>query len=181
MAYRYAVYFPITIIEGPIVTIIAGFLSSLGYLNFIVIYLIAILGDLVGDIIYYFIGRWGGGRIVKKGKFLWVKLEQLTKIENHFKSHAGKTLLFGKWTQHLGAPILVASGMSNMPIGKYLFFNLAGTIPKVLIFILIGYYFGQAYDKINKYFGYASLSMAVALILVIIYFVIVKSVKSREI
>lgn len=178
--YRYAIFFPITIIEGPIVTIIAGFLSSLGYFNLIIIYVIAVLGDTIGDLIYYLIGHWGGGRIVKNGKFLWIKSEQLVKIKNHFSSHAGKTLLFGKWTQHLGAAILLASGMSNMPIKKFILFNLIGSVPKILIFVLIGYYFGQAYDKINKYFGYASLSIAVAIILIISYFVIVKVIKSKK-
>jgi membrane protein DedA with SNARE-associated domain len=179
--YGYFIFLPLAIVEGPIVTIIAGFLSSLGYLNFLAIYLLAILGDMIGDMIYYYIGHWGGKRIIKNGKFLWIKADQLIRIENHFSSHAGKTILLGKWTQHLGAPILIACGMSKMSIRKYLFFNLTGTIPKVLIFVLIGYYFGQAYDKIDKYFGYASLSVAVAVILVIVYFVTIKLIKSRKI
>ncbi len=180
-AHRYAIYFPITIIEGPIVTIVAGFLSSLGYLDFLIIYLMAILGDLIGDVILYSIGHFGSKKILKNGKFLWIKSEQLVKIESHFQFHAGKTLLFGKWTQHLGTPILIASGMAKMPMNKFLTFNLAGTVPKVLIFLLIGYYFGQAYDKINNYLGYASISMAIAIILTVVYFLIMRSRKMKGI
>ena len=33
LAYRYAILFPLVIIEGPIVTILAGFLASLGQFN----------------------------------------------------------------------------------------------------------------------------------------------------
>jgi len=159
IAYRYAIFFPLTVAEGPIVTIIAGFLVSLGYMNFLLVYIIAVVGDVVGDVLYYALGRWGSGRIFRRGSFLGIKAEQLKKVEVHFDAHAGKTLLFGKWTQSVGAIILTAAGMAKMPLDKFVFYNTAGSIPKSLALMLIGYYFGRAYQQIDKYFGYASLVM----------------------
>jgi membrane protein DedA with SNARE-associated domain len=50
--YKYFVLFPVTIFEGPIITVIAGYLSSLGFLNFYVAYGVIVLGDTVGDILF---------------------------------------------------------------------------------------------------------------------------------
>lgn len=179
ISYRYAVFFPLTIIEGPIVTIIAGFLSSLGYFNFLFLYIIALAGDLIGDVLYYSLGRWGSSRLLSKASFLGINSGQLGKLERHFELHAGKTLLFGKWTQTVGAVILTAAGMSRMRFNKYIFFNAIGSIPKCFIFLIIGYYFGQAYAQINTYFGYAALSIILAIALAAGVYLFVKWFKKR--
>jgi membrane protein DedA with SNARE-associated domain len=177
--YGYAIYFPLTIIEGPIAAIIAGFFVSLNYFNFFIVYILALLGDLVGDIIYYLIGHWGGQRILKRGSFLGIKISHLDKLENYFTNHVGKTLLFGKWTQSIGAPILISAGMARVPMGEYLFFNIIGTLPKVLVFILVGYYFGQAYAQIDEYLGYGMLSLFVAIVLSVLIYWSAKKFKNK--
>ncbi|PIW76187.1 MAG: hypothetical protein CO001_02695 [Candidatus Portnoybacteria bacterium CG_4_8_14_3_um_filter_40_10] len=179
MAYRYAIFFPLTVIEGPIVTVIAGFLCSIGFFNFWLVYAIAMAGDIVGDALFYLLGRWGGERILKRGRFLWIKTEQLGRLQKHFQSHVGKIMLFGKWTQSVGAPILLAAGMARVSLKKYFFFNIIGSLPKVYIFLIIGIYFGRAYQQIDKYFGYAMLSIFFAIILIFITYLLVKRFKKN--
>ena len=50
---------PVTVLEGPIVTVIAAYMASLGLLNLYAVYVICVLGDLVGDAGIYALGRWG--------------------------------------------------------------------------------------------------------------------------
>jgi len=181
-SYGYLIYFLLAVVEGPIVTIIAGLLISLKYFNFFLIYGLAILGDLFGDILYYQIGRFGRKRLTERGRLLSVKAEQVKKIEEHFKQHAGKTFLFAKWTHVVGAPILMAAGVTGVPLKKFIWFNFLGTVPKVLVFIAIGYYFGQAYQQIDKYFGYATLSFWIIVALIaLIYFLRKKFAKDIKI
>ena len=61
----YLIFFLATLIEGPIATIIAGVGIGLGYYNFIIIFLIAITGDLIADVIYYFIGYYSRVSIIE--------------------------------------------------------------------------------------------------------------------
>ena len=56
--YSYLVLFPLVVIEGPVVTIITGFLVSLGFMDFIPAYFTIMAGDLTGDVLYYSAGRW---------------------------------------------------------------------------------------------------------------------------
>ena len=174
--YKYAVLFPITIIEGPIITIIAGFLSSQGYLNIFAIYGVVVAGDIVGDVIYYLIGSYGGRRFITRWGYLFrLSMEEITKLENHFANHSGKTLLFGKISHAIGAPILVAAGMAKIPLEKFVWFNFWATLPKSLVLLAIGYYFGRAYQEIDRYIGYGNLIIfSLAIIAVIIYFLVKK-------
>jgi membrane protein DedA with SNARE-associated domain len=143
--------FPITIVEGPIITIIAGFLASLKILEFFTTYAIVVIGDLVGDALYYILGRYGrSGFLDKWGKYIGLTAGNLQKVEGHFNDHGGKTLLFGKLSHGVGAAILTAAGMGNMRFGKFIFFNAAGTLPKSLLLMLAGYYFGSAVTHINS-------------------------------
>ncbi|MFH1182757.1 MAG: DedA family protein [Candidatus Moraniibacteriota bacterium] len=174
--YKYLVIFPITIVEGPAISIIAGFLSAHGILNLYLVYLVLVLGDLTGDTLYYLIGRWSRKSfLLKWGRFFGVTEEKLIKLEKHYEEHSGKTLIFGKISHAFGSAFLIAAGAAKMPLGRFLWFNLIATVPKSLIYLLIGYYFGEAYRRIVYYLDYAGIiSVAVAVILVFIYFVVVK-------
>jgi len=165
--YGYLIFLLLAIVEGPIVTIIGGFLSSLGYFHFLLIYLLALVGNLGCDFLYYILGRWGNERIMAKGHFWGINIERAKKIEKHFGEHAGKTILFGKWTHYAGAPILVAAGMARIPLKKFVWFNFVGESLKSLVLLMAGYYFGKAYQEVYKYLGYVSLIIFFVIILII--------------
>jgi len=66
IAYKYAIIFPVAVIEGPAISIIAGYLGQSGYLNVFFVYVLIVLGDMFGDTIYYAIGRFGGLYFIKR-------------------------------------------------------------------------------------------------------------------
>jgi len=179
LAWRYGILFPLCVVEGPITTVIAGFFVSLGYFNFFLVYLIVVAGDIVGDLFYYSIGYWGVRRFAGKGKFFGIKAERVYKFEKRFNENPGRIMLFGKWTQSIGAITLVAAGVSRVPIKTFLKFALIGTFPKSLLLLIIGYYFGQAYRQINNYFFYSALSMFAAFALIAIIYIAVRRFKAR--
>ncbi len=163
--YGYIVIFPIAIAEGPIITATGGFLVSQGYFNFYIMYVVLVIGDLGGDVIYYLLGRFGHILAKSKiGKKIGIKDHHLDKVSGHFDIHSGKTLIFGKLTHSLGAFILTGAGVAKMPIGKFLWYNLLGTLPKALALMLIGYYFGYAFEKIDTIMGKTIFILGVVLV-----------------
>lgn len=176
--YGYFIFFPISIAEGPIVTVIASFLASFGYLNVFIIYILAILGDVVGDAIYYLIGYLGKNRLLKGKKILWISKEKIIGIENHFENHSIKTLFFGKITHGAGFAILIAAGVAKMPFKKFIWYNFLGTVPKTLIFVTIGYFFGKSYTLINDYLFYISTILFIIISLCFVGYIIYKKRKN---
>ncbi len=150
--YKYLLLFPILVVEGPIITVIAGFLVSVGDLNFLRTYALAVTADLIGDSLYYAVGRLGAHRVIDRwGKYLGVTWCQVEKVKRHFDRHVGMSLVLGKLTHGVGGLILLVAGVAEVPYGVFLWFNLVGTLPKSLLFLLVGFYFGHGYEKINTY------------------------------
>jgi membrane protein DedA with SNARE-associated domain len=171
LTYRYAVLLPIAVAEGPIISVIAGFLVSIHVMEFWIAFGILVLGDMLGDMLLYGVGRWGRNSLVLRwGPKFGATPERMEKFEKLFKNNAKKTLLFGKWGHAFGFPILVSAGVVKESFYEFLWVNTASTIPKTLFFLAVGFYFGAAYSVIDKYFTYAVIAiMAITVIAVLAY------------
>jgi membrane protein DedA with SNARE-associated domain len=180
--YRYLIIFPVAVVEGPLVSAAAGFLVFLGYLNGFLTYVLLILADMVGDTLYYALGRFGGRKFVKKfGHYIGVDEKKLENLEKQFERHSGKIILGGK-TQAIGAVALIAAGMAKMPYRNFMKYNFLGSIPKVLLFLAIGYFFGQGYSAmLDKYVNYVGLiSFLIAVALIVFYFLMRRYLRSKD-
>ena len=165
--YRYTILFPISIFEGPIVTVIAGFLVSIGEMNLWLVFPIVILGDLTGDALFYALGRYGGMKFVNRyGKYFGINAQNILLVEHHFDAYLTRTILLGKFAHSFGFVVLTTAGILKARFGKFMLVNFLGIVPKTIIFLLIGYYFGAAYNSIGKYldfFAYGTLIIVVVL------------------
>jgi membrane protein DedA with SNARE-associated domain len=179
-AHKYLFLFPVVVVEGPIITVIAGFLSSLGLLNIFIAYAVVVGGDIVGDIMYYALGYYGRQRFAKRwGRFLGITSERVERLEKHFEKHSGKTLVIGKLSQGVGAVVLVAAGIARVPFRKFIWYNFVPTLPKSLILLLIGYYVGESYIKISSYLDYAAIGTVVAAIIFIVIYFMMRKVSKK--
>ena len=165
-SYGYYVIIPAAVVEGPIVTVLAGFLASHGYFSFFGVYAAVVLADLIGDALYYIIGRFGGRRLVLRwgGRFGLTE-ERFGNLTNYFKNKGGRVILFGKLTHSAGWMTLTAAGVAGMPVWEFLWYNLLGTLPKSLGFLVLGYYAGAAFRTIDSYISKAGIIIFVILLM----------------
>jgi len=179
--YGYIIVFPISVAEGPIVAVVSGFLISAGYFSAPIVFFILLAGDIVGDAIYYSLGRFSRHTFINKwGKYIGINETRIKKLDYHFERHDWKILLIGK-TQPIGAAILFSAGMTKMPLKKFVWYNLLASAPKVIIFLLIGYYTGEAYTRATTYLDYIGFaSFGVAVLLIVCYIVAVRYLRAKE-
>lgn len=167
--YRYFFLYPVTIVEGPLVTFVSGFLVSTGAMNPLIAFPIIVAGDLSGDAIYYFLGRFGGRRAFSRAIIKYCGFETMkSKIEKLFESHGGKFLLFGKLTHALGAVFLIGAGYSRMDFRRFILYNLIGTIIKSSLLLYAGYLAGSAYGEYAKKFEYGAFYVTIISLAIII-------------
>ncbi len=171
--YRYILLFPIAVFEGPIITMFAGLLVSLGYMNFWVAYAILVAGDVTGDVLYYALGRWGReGFVSKWGHYFGLYPERVERVEKHFEENGVRTLIIGKFTHAAGTVFLVAAGMAKMPLWRFIWVNFLGTLVKSMALMLVGYYFGQAIGSINSFLEFITyLTAALVIVAAMVAFV----------
>lgn len=172
--YGYIILFPLAAIEGPVMGLIAGFIVSLGYLKPVPVYLILILGDIIPDITYYYVGRFGNHR--KLGEKYGARFGALSRnfklIEKLWRDHGKKTMFFSKLAYGLSTPFLISAGLVNMPLRRFVSYAVPVTLAQYLILMLIGYGLGHSFQAAAGYFRYIELGVALVVIIIITYFVL---------
>ena len=174
--YKYALIFPIATIEGPIITLVSGFLISIGILSPVPTFLVVFAGDLISDSFYFWLGS-RGRHFVERIKFLHVSPARLEKVEQHFEKHPGKTLIVSKASYGVGSLFLVAAGASKMAYQKFLEYITPMNALRSTILLLIGYFLGRAVRHADVYLEYYTL--AVIIILPIGYYIVKQIQKIR--
>lgn len=173
--YGYFILFPLAAIEGPIVSLIVGFLIYLGYLKFLPSYAILLLGDLIPDTVYYYIGRFGNRR-----KIMEKYGSRLNLIEKLWREHGKKTMFFSKLAYGLSGLFLISAGLVKMPFRKFISYAFPVTLFQYGVIMMIGYFLGHSYQIAERYIQYAYVIVAAILILFIIsYILITKYARKR--
>jgi membrane protein DedA with SNARE-associated domain len=142
---------PLAIVEGPLVSIVAGFLVARGDFHWYWVLFLLICGDTIGDVIYYGIGRGGGRPLAGLARLAGSRRAFSPEIQQRLKENATRMLFIGKWTHSIGGVVLVGSGMLRVPLARFVLANLIATIPKSAILLAAGYFAGQNYPLLERH------------------------------
>ncbi|MDD5191861.1 MAG: VTT domain-containing protein [Candidatus Nanoarchaeia archaeon] len=169
----YFLIFILMVFEGPVITTAAAFASSLGFLNIWIIFFLSLLGDLVGDFMYFLLGKGGRMAVIEKfeGK---IGFKRISKLERNIKNHFGKTLLAIKFTPLIGGPGLMLTGALKIPIKRFLFYSFIITLPRTIFFTALGFYFGLTVNSVLKYLKLGEYALLFILIAAIIVYIVYK-------
>lgn len=158
-AHQYIIYIIIVAIacaEGPILSLLFGVLIKLGYFSLLPVYAALMIGDLIGDIAWYYIGRyWGHSFIKKYGKYFSITEQAVAKVEKIFHKNKHSILFLSKISNGLGFALvtLMTAGMVRIPFWKYLSINIVGQFVWSGLLIGIGYFFGNLYIQVDDLIG----------------------------
>lgn len=179
--YGYWALFIGMVIEGPVITLLAGFLTSLGFFKLHYVYLIILVADVIGDSIAYTIGYFGRKKILLK-LFSWLQIheEKLLGIEEFFKEHGGKSVFVSKFIAGAGSWTLITAGISRMNLKKFYTYSIGAAIIKSALYIGIGLFFGKMYKVIIQWMDWAG-TIALIIILMAIVLYVLKKLSKKDI
>jgi len=169
--YGYFVMLPLMILEGPVVTIIAAMLASLGAFNVFIVLLLSILGDMIGDIILYGLGYKFGMKFVENaGKYVGITEKLVLRMEKYFQRHGGKTIFAVKSTTGLCWAAFTAAGIVKMNFKKFVKYSFYGGVVWSGFLVAMGYFYGYLWREIKQYIewiGWAVFAAAIATFFVV--------------
>lgn len=150
-AYGYLGVFFGIVLGGEILILLAGALASFGYLKLYWVIIFAIWGIVLHDIIWYLFGRYGReiNFIKNLGKKL-INKEKYQAIEDKFRQHSLKTILFIRFVYGFRAFVLLTAGFLRMNFWEFFVFNLIGSSIWTVIFALLGYFFGASFSILRE-------------------------------
>ncbi len=172
---------PLMIVEGPVVTIIAAMLASLGAFAWPVVLFFSVLGDLLGDVLLYGAGRkWGMGFVRGPGKYLGISEELVLKMEKYFQKHGGKTIFAVKSTTGLCWATFATAGIVKMDFRKFLQYSLLGGIVWSGFLVAMGYFYGYLWRSIKQYISWIGVIIFVVAALSFVGITLYKKKQAKE-
>ncbi len=86
--YKYVVMTPAALFFGPSVSIVAGFLMRLGYVEFLPTCVFLGVGELSGDILWYWLGHhFGEGFARKFGRYFGISERSIATVKEMFQRY----------------------------------------------------------------------------------------------
>ncbi len=149
----------------------AGFEAWLGHISFVEAVIAGILGNLVGSLIAYAIGKWGGRPLLARyGRYVLFSERHFASAERWFSRYGGITVLIARILPAIRTFISLPAGIAKMNLGKFTIFTTIGIIPWVYILSEVGYQLGKNWSVIESHSHALTYLFAVVLIVAVVLF-----------
>src|SRR3989338_5470126 len=181
--YRYLVIFFGTFIEGEVVLIAGGFLVYEGHLNFAILVLIATLAAIIGDNIFFWLGRSqraGGQHPLANRLLRFIGEHRLFKGEELILRHGGKSVFLVRFFYGLRFAGAMTAGYLGMGFWRFFLFNLIGSLVWALVIGRVGYLFGQSLDAVVQGVRLAQIGLFLVLAGLVAIFLFNKKKKKKD-
>jgi membrane protein DedA with SNARE-associated domain len=149
----------------------AGFNVSEGHLTLFGIVAAGVLGNLVGSLIAYAVGYFGRIELLDRNRLIHVNRRHLKSADRWFERHGPATVFFTRMLPIIRTFISLPAGVARMPLGKFIFYTLAGCIPWVLGLAIIGREVGDRWDQWKNNLHYLDYAVVAVIVITVIYLV----------
>ncbi|HUY62679.1 MAG TPA: DedA family protein [Candidatus Paceibacterota bacterium] len=179
--YRYLILVPAALLADVPADIVSGIAVRLGYLSLPLAYICLMLGEIMGDVWWYWVGYFYGEPFARRfGRYVGITGENLKTAEAFFRKYGRRILISSKLTSGFGfaVPILFAAGLSRLSFWRFLTTNLAGQFLWTGGLVALGYFFGDLYLRFDTAFERASI-IPIFVILIALLFGLARFMWSR--
>ena len=159
-------------VPGAVFIILAGFLSSQGYLDIRYLIWFAAIGAILGDTISYYLGTKGTKLFKNENRFL--KANHLDMGKKFFEKHGNKSIFLGRFVGLLRPIIPFVAGISGMNKKFFLFWNILSGFLWSASNLLLGYFFGENIGNIEAWSGRLGIYILIIILLGILTWFYVK-------
>jgi membrane-associated protein len=128
------------LLPGDSLLFAAGTFAALGSLNVWLLIVLLIVAAIGGDTVNYWIGHYMGERAYN---VKWIKREYLDRTHAFFQKHGGKTIFLARFVPIVRTFAPFVAGMGHMSYGYFFSYNVFGGIVWVMLFTLLGFFFGN--------------------------------------
>ena len=164
-------------IPSEVILLFGGFMTTYSDLNIVNVVIFSTLGSLLGAIVLYYIGKILNKERLKKivsgkvGKILRLKTKDIDKADEWFDTKGNKTVFFCRFIPIVRSLISIPAGMSEMPMGKFLIYTIAGSLIWNTVLTVLGSSFGENWESILDIFDRYSHIVVILLVIIFIIFV----------
>jgi membrane protein DedA with SNARE-associated domain len=136
-----------------------------GLESYVVLALAGTLGYLLGSLVGWGIGRWGGRPLLERhGRWLHLNADNLQRAERWFDRHGRAAVFLGRLTPLVRSFISIPAGAFESPLGPYTVLTLAGSLIWCFAFAGAGWALGSSYDQVHHAFTGVEVALVAGLV-----------------
>ncbi len=131
--------------EGPIATLMGGAATSSGLLLPLPVYIAVVVGDLAADMGWYSLGRFSKKEwLMRLGPKVGIEPQRIEHLTRGIQNYAPRLLFLAKLTVGFPIPTLIATGLSRVPVRRWVGMLVLGELIKSAALVFTGYLYARA-------------------------------------
>ena len=139
--YGYVAILVGTFLEGETVLVLGGLAAHQGYLQLPGVMLAAFAGTLIGDQLFFFLGRWHSHTMLVKHPAWQARVNTAQRLVERYRTMAIISFRF-MYGLRTVTPFVI--GMSRVPTATFIILNVVSALVWALAIGVGGYFFGYA-------------------------------------
>jgi membrane protein DedA with SNARE-associated domain len=150
----------------------AGFLWYDHRFTFTGLLLASTLGSIIGSLISYYAGAWGGRPFVRRfGKYLLLDEHHLDLTERFFSRYGDKTIFISRFIPVVRHLISIPAGVGEMNLVKFSIYTVVGAGIWNSFLTIVGFYLKENWYIVRRYGEIADIIVIGLIIAGVVFFV----------
>ena len=150
----------------------SGYLVSTGEMNLWLVGLAGAVGCVLGSIVAYYAGAWGGRPFIEKyGKYILISHHDLDLADRWFQRHGDITIFAGRLLPVIRTFIAFPAGVARMNLWRFNIYTFVGSYLWSLGLAWIGMKLGEHWNTLGVYFHRFDAAIGVILLIAIVWYV----------
>jgi len=150
----------------------SGYLVSVGQFSLWGVALAGALGCVLGSILAYWIGYYGGRPMAEKyGKYILVTHHDLDIADKFFQKYGNFAVFFSRMLPVIRTFISLPAGIARMNFPQFVVYTFLGSFPFCYLLAYIGKKLGDNWNTLGVYFHKFDAVIGVVILVGIIWFV----------
>ncbi|PKL83602.1 MAG: hypothetical protein CVV24_04275 [Ignavibacteriae bacterium HGW-Ignavibacteriae-3] len=164
-----------------LVVVFGATLIANSTLEFIPILLLTSVGSTIGFIVMYLIGEFMGTRILRNGKFKFIKEESLNKADIFFHKYGYNVIIINRFLPGTRAVVSFFSGVHRLkPVRTFIYAAVSSLFWNAIL-IFLGIKIGQNLDLVDRYLSRYSEVVIIILALIAVFVLIRFWLKKKKV
>jgi len=150
----------------------SGYLVSTGEMKLWLVGLAGAVGCVLGSIVAYYAGAWGGRPVIEKyGKYILISHHDLDLADRWFQRHGDITIFVGRLLPVIRTFIAFPAGVARMNLWRFNLYTFVGSYIWSVGLAWIGMKLGQHWNALGVYFHRFDAAIGVILVIAIAWYV----------
>ncbi len=150
----------------------SGYLVSTGEMNLWLVGLAGAVGCVLGSIVAYYAGAWGGRPFIEKyGKYILISHHDLDLADRWFQRHGDITIFVGRLLPVIRTFIAFPAGVARMNLWRFNLYTFVGSYIWSVGLAWIGMKLGEHWNTLGVYFHRFDAAIGVILLIAVVWYV----------